>query len=95
MPSKVVLRERRQVRADAFVETVVWFVDPPVRGSSHSFKYSLALVCRELCVLRFDNEAGRGDHKHVGGCEQPLLFSSIDDLIEAFYLEVERWLNEN
>jgi Family of unknown function (DUF6516) len=45
---------------------VVWRVPEPVRGSRHGFKYRLALVSEETCVLRYDNEAGKGEHKHVG-----------------------------
>jgi hypothetical protein len=37
-----------------------------VRGSRHQYKYRLVLVVNDDCVLRYDNEAGKGDHKHVG-----------------------------
>ena len=40
-------------------KSVVWRVPAPFRGSDHHFKYRLALVAEGVCVLRFDNEAGR------------------------------------
>ena len=45
---------------------VVWEVPKPKRGSAHSFKYRLALISDGVCMLRYDNEAGKGDHKHIG-----------------------------
>jgi len=42
-------------------------------GSVHSFKYRLAHVVRGVCVLRDDNEAGRGDHRHVRNQAMPFV----------------------
>ncbi|MDB5642178.1 MAG: hypothetical protein JWN07_1495, partial [Hyphomicrobiales bacterium] len=36
-----------------------------------------------------------GDHKHIGEDEEAIAFSDVDELIEAFYEEVDRWLSEN
>jgi Family of unknown function (DUF6516) len=62
----LLLEERRDIAEDRFVELVVWQVPQPVRDSKHLFKYRLALVINGLCVLRYDNEAGKGDHRHAG-----------------------------
>ena len=57
------LLQRRVVTApDAFVEIVIWRVPQPVAPSAHEFKYRLAYVVCGECVLRFDNERGKGDH---------------------------------
>src|SRR6266853_479353 len=48
-------------------------------------------VVEEVCVLRFDNETGKGDHKHVGETEVPYRFTTLDRLIEDFWNEVEGW----
>jgi tRNA (Thr-GGU) A37 N-methylase len=42
--------------------------DPPqaVPPSTHAFKYRLAYVVGGECVLRYDNERGKGDHRHAG-----------------------------
>ena len=37
-----------------------------MRGSTHDYKYALAYVVAGQCVIRYDNEAGKGDHKHFG-----------------------------
>lgn len=67
-----------------------------VPGSAHDLKYSLALIAARRCVLRYDNEAGKGDHRHVeDGSEAPYEFRDSDTLVEDFWLEVDRWLATN
>ncbi|HFW3588250.1 TPA: DUF6516 family protein [Salmonella enterica subsp. enterica serovar Birkenhead] len=75
---------------DAFTSVTVWTVDPSVRGSQHGYKYSLAYVVRGVCVMRYDNEAGKGDHKHIDGVELPVSFSGLDDLIGQFFDDVNK-----
>ena len=67
-----------------FVEIVVWRLDRPVRGSTHRFKYRLALVSDSTCVLRYDNEAGKGDHLHIGGAEKHYNFADFRDTVSRF-----------
>jgi hypothetical protein len=63
----------------------------PARGSGHRFKYRLALIVDEACVLRFDNEAGKGDHRHVLGAQERYSFTDPDALLRNFWREVEEW----
>ncbi|WP_244642709.1 DUF6516 family protein [Phyllobacterium sp. 628] len=74
---------------------VVWLVPSPLKGSSHQYKYRFALVANNVCVLRYDNEAGKGDHKHIGEVEIPYVFSTINTLLLDFRNDVERWLHDN
>ncbi|MCF4125532.1 DUF6516 family protein [Methylobacterium sp. SyP6R] len=76
---------------DTFAELVVWRVPRPVVGSGHSFKYRLALIVEERCVLRYGNEAGKGDHKHIGADELPFAFTGVNNLLAAFWRDVEAW----
>ena len=64
-------------------------------GSTHQFKYRLAYVVRGVCVLRYDNEAGKGDHRHYGAKEYSYAFSDPDRLIAAFQADIARWNREN
>jgi hypothetical protein len=90
MPARLLLRERRILAEDRFVEIVIWEVPKPVPGSRHRFKYRLALVVDEVCVLRFDNETGKGDHMHVGGTEIPYAFTNPERLVSDFWKKTER-----
>jgi len=91
MRAVVLFDERHVVAEDAFVEIVVWHVPRPVRRSRHHLKYRLALVVAGECVLRYDNEAGKGDHKHVGAVETPYAFRGAEQLLADFWSDVEKW----
>jgi hypothetical protein len=41
-------------------------------------------VSNGFCVLRYANEAGKGDHKHVDGTEVPYRFTDLDRLQTDF-----------
>ncbi len=92
MKARLLLEERHVVAPDAFVELRIWQVPAPVTGSPHDFKYALALVVGGICVLRYDNEAGKGDHRHVGKAEQPYRFTSHERLLADFWKDVDRWM---
>ena len=79
----------------AFAELVLWKLAKPLPGSTHPFKYRLAYVVRGVCVLRYDNEAGKGDHRHYAGKEEAFAFSGPDNLIAAFQADIARWNREN
>lgn len=91
MKAKLMLRERHVIAEDAFVEMVVWRLPEPLSGSRHGFKYRLALVVNGVCVLRYDNEAGKGDHRHQGKEERAYLFSSPQALLRDFWNDVDHW----
>jgi hypothetical protein len=59
------MRERLILSRRAFVEIVIWKLPQPLAESAHAFKYRLAYIANQRCVLRFDNEAGKGDHRHL------------------------------
>ena len=91
MKSRLLLRERRIVGEGQFAEMVIWKLPKPVPGSPHTFKYRLAFVVEGVCVLRFDNESGKGDHKHVGADEVPYVFSTLAQLVTDFWNEIDEW----
>lgn len=91
MKIELVMDERHVLDARSFVEIVVWRLPRPARGSVHRFKYRLALVVDGVCVLRYDNEAGKGDHRHVQESEEPYSFTDTDTLLADFWREVEEW----
>jgi hypothetical protein len=91
MKARPLLNERYLLRADAFVELRIWRTREPVHGSVHRFKYALAYVVAGVCVLRYDNEAGKGDHRHVGGVETAYRFTSPEELLADFWRDVDQW----
>jgi hypothetical protein len=46
-------------------------------------------------VIRYDNEAGKGDHRHVGEREKAYRFVDLDRLMADFERDIARWQDEN
>jgi hypothetical protein len=95
MKAVQLVRTHVALSASAFAELVLWQLPKPVAGSAHSFKYRLAYVVNGVCVLRYDNEVGKGDHRHFGGKESLYKFSTPEQLIADFQRDIARWNHEN
>jgi hypothetical protein len=91
MKATLLLKERHAVNEQAFAELLVWKVPEPLLGSAHTFKYSLAYIVSGVCVLRYDNERGKGDHRHIGDVETPYSFSTPAQLLDDFWADVDTW----
>ena len=89
------VRRRIVFSETAFAELVLWQVPAPVVGSSHPFKYRLAYVVNGVCVVRYDNEAGKGDHRHFNEQESAYTFKTPGELIGDFQRDIARWNREN
>ena len=72
-----------------------WRVPLPVPPSEHPFKYRLAYFIGGECVLRYDNERGKGDHRHFGGTELGYAFSTPEQLMLDFNADIARWNHEH
>lgn len=95
MKAKQLVSNRIALSGDAFAEAVVWQLPAPLAGSTHSFKYRLAYVVGSACVLRYDNEAGKGDHCHFDSVESAYTFTTPDQLMADFFNAIERWNHEH
>jgi hypothetical protein len=95
MKAVELLRTRIAFSETAFAELALWKVPNSVPGSVHEFKYRLAYVVDGLCVVRYDNEAGKGDHRHFGEKESTYTFRTPEKLIADFEHDIARWIREN
>lgn len=95
MKAELLIRRRVVVHVDAFVDMVVWRVPKALSGSTHAFKYRLAYIVEDVCVLRYDNETGKGDHRHCGDRQTTYVFVDMDKLLADFNRDIARWNREN
>jgi hypothetical protein len=95
MKAELITRFRDIADDGTGLEMVVWRVPDPVPPSGHRFKYRLVYVESGRRVVGFDNERGKGDHKHFGDQEESYTFVDVDRLIDDFIQEVERWKSEH
>ncbi|WP_341898978.1 DUF6516 family protein [Ferrovibrio terrae] len=70
------------------IEMIVWKVPEPVAGSEHGFKYRLFFGRAGTRIVGYDNERGKGDHKHIKGKEMPYRFTTPEALIADFIADV-------
>jgi hypothetical protein len=88
----VLLAHAKEVRDDgAIVEIVVWELPQPLPPSTHRLKYPLYFGACGVSCVRYDNERGNGDHRHIGDLEYAYRFSSVEQLLADFESDVERW----
>lgn len=73
------------------VEIVVWEVPLPLEPSLHNYKYRLYFGTRGVAPVRFDNQRGKGDHRHVGEREETNVFTTLEAPLEDFRRAVENW----
>lgn len=92
MPAIPLVRAK-EIRDDgSIVEIVIWQLPEPVPPSTHAFKYRLYYGAGGVSRIRYDNERGKGDHRHVGEeKEQHYMFRSIERLLDDFRSDIERW----
>ncbi len=60
-----------------------------VPPSAHRLKYSLFYGRPGERLVGYDNERGKGDHRHYGQREESYRFTSIEDLLADFRRDVE------
>lgn len=89
MAEAQLLLKTRNAHASGIVEMVVWQVPKPVPPSQHPFKYRLVFLRDGKRVVGYDNERGKGDHKHLGQRELRYRFVDIETLVADFLRDVE------
>ncbi len=95
MRAILLVRTRIVYSSRSFAELVLWRLPKSVRGSVHQFKYRLAYVVDTECVVRYDNEVGKGDHRHFGTTEARYRFRTPETLIADLQNDIVRWNDEN
>jgi Family of unknown function (DUF6516) len=89
MPNAVlVFHRKRRFDDGAISEMKLWLVPGPVRGSRHLFRYSLFYGRGGQRLIAYDNEPGKGDHRHYGQHEEPYEFTTPEKLIADFLADV-------
>ena len=88
----VLLAGAKEVRDDgSIIEIVVWELSEPLPPSTHRYKYRLYYGSGGTSRVRYDNERGKGDHRHVGEREEDYVFATLEQLLEDFRRDVENW----
>jgi hypothetical protein len=91
MPAAL-LAHAKEIRDDgSIVEIVIWELSEPLAPSTHRYKYRLYFGAQGVSRIRYDNERGKGDHRHIGEREESYVFTTVEQLLEDFRRDVEGW----
>ncbi len=89
-PMKAVLvHQFKQVFGRGRIEGVIWQVPDAVPPTRHGYKYRLVYVVDGVRVVGYDNERGKGDHRHIGRKEMSYRFVDVPTLLKDFLRDVE------
>ena len=84
----------RETYERGVIEAVIWEVPEPVPPSEHRIKYRLVYFVDGKRVVGYDNERGKGDHRHLNGVEMRYVFKGVPALLRDFLQDVKEANNE-
>ena len=92
----ILVLKNKKVKQGVIIEMVVWELDTPICGCSHRFKYRLFCGSLETgaCLVRYDNERGKGDHRHGANGEESYAFTNLEELFADFEKDVREVLKK-
>lgn len=77
-------------QGDLTLEMVIWVLPAAAPERPHGLKYRLYCGRPGVCLVRYDNESGKGDHRHYGDWEEPYPFLSVEQLLVDFRRDCAR-----
>ena len=91
MKAELIYQEKYIYADGAVREMVLWQLPEKASDRPHGLKYRLFYGLKDgTCLVRYDNESGKGDHKHILGREQPFQFNDVETLVAVFLEEIEK-----
>ena len=70
---------------------VLWQLPERSAEKPYGLKYRLYYGLPDgTCVVRYDNETGKGDYRHRGDREEPYQFKDVETLIQDFVQDIEK-----
>ena len=86
----LILHRKRRYDDGAILELKLWQVPAAVPGSAHLYKYSLFYGNGGRRLIGYDNEAGKGDHRHYEGKEEAYAFTTYRQMLADFLADVRQ-----
>ena len=81
---------KKQQYDEGIVEMVIWQLPKPEPDRPHGYKYRLVFIQDGVRVIGYDNERGKGDHRHYDDREKPYCFVDVKTLIQDFMNDVRK-----
>ena len=79
----------------AIVQMTIWQLPRSTSERPHGLKYSLFYGGPDGRIVSYDNESGKGDHKHIRDVETRYKFIDVETMVAGFLADVKRIRNEH
>lgn len=89
MAHATLLLRKKQTYKGGIIELVIWQLPETSAERPHGLKYRLVFVRNDERLVGYDNELGKGDHKHLLGQELPYQFTDVETLVKDFWADVQ------
>lgn len=77
--------------SNAICEMIIWKLPLKTKERPHGLKYRLHFGKSDgICLVRYDNEHGKGDHRHYGSLEESYVFATVEKLMSDFLEDVRK-----
>ena len=91
LAATLVLRSRFVYADRAIREMVLWKLPRPTAERPHGFKYRLHYNSADgRAVVRYDNETGKGAHRHFGDHKEHYHFRSVEVLVDDLIRDIDQ-----
>ncbi len=90
MPEKLLYRDKYVYSDGAIREMLIWRLPEKDAERPHGLKYRLFYGYPGQSLVRYDNERGKGDHRHYADREVAYVFVSVEQLVADFRADIER-----
>lgn len=92
MPKAQLFYRSKLIYPDGAIrEMVLWQLPRGTTDRPHGLKYRLYYGSADgTCLVRYDNETGKGDHHHYRDQEAPYRFVSVEKLVDDFLADIAR-----
>lgn len=89
MKARLIFHDKALLADGSIVEMIIWQLPNPSADRPHGLKYRLYFGRDGERIVCYDNERGKGNHRHLLGAETAYQFVSAEDLIADFLGDVE------
>ena len=89
MKAELLFRDKYVYKGGAIREMIIWRLPQTDPERPHGLKYRLFYGSSDNCFVRYDNERGKGDHRHFMELEEPYKWVSVEQLVADFKADIE------
>ena len=90
MSAKLLFEDKAGYPDGGVLAMRIWRLPEADAERPHGLKYSLYYGRAGVRLVGYDNERGKGDHRHYGSREEPYEFSMPERLVADFLSDVAR-----